>query len=179
MKKTIIALALLGLLAAVSATASDRFPDLELNGSPTPEQTAHLGVERTPFMVSDITAEYLFVEVFSMYCPICQREAPAVNALQENVRAKVGDRVRFIGIGAGNTPFEVAFYAKKYQVAFPLFHDKDFIAHKALGNVGTPAFYLVDLKNGWNVLFFHEGAMGDASVMADDVIKAMDGGGLQ
>jgi hypothetical protein len=173
MKKLILTMTILALLAS-PALALDVFPDLELTGSLTPEQAAPLGVETTPFKVSDIKADYLLVEIFSLYCPICQRDAPEVNAMRRELMAvDTGATIRFIGIGAGNTSFETNFYAKKYQVDFPLFHDADFVAHKALENVGTPAFYLVDLKSGLKLLFFHEGEMGDHKVMLDSVLKAV------
>ena len=180
MKKLILTMTILALLAAVPALAMDVFPDLELNGSLTPEQAAHLGVETAPLKVSDIKGDYLLVEVFSLYCPICQRDAPGVNDMRREIMAAdPGGTIRFIGIGAGNTPFEINFYAKKYQADFPLFHDEDFVAHKALNNVGTPAFYLVDLKSGLKLLFFHEGELGDYKVMLDSVLKAVkDNGGL-
>jgi len=179
MKKLIMTMTILALLAAVPAAALDVFPDLELDGGLTPEQAARLGIEAAPVKVSDIPGDYLFVEVFSLYCPICQRDAPAVNDMErELMDGDPGGRIRFIGIGAGNTPFEVSFYAKKYQVDFPLFHDEDFVAHKALENVGTPAFYLVDLRAGRKILFFHEGEVDDPGAMVETVRKAVrDGGG--
>ncbi|WP_264981877.1 TlpA disulfide reductase family protein [Pseudodesulfovibrio portus] len=173
MKKLILTMTILTLLA-VPALALDVFPDLELTGSLTAEQAAHLGVETAPLKVSDIKGDYLLVEVFSLYCPICQRDAPEVNALRRALAASdVGSAIRFIGIGAGNTPFEINFYAKKYEADFPLFHDEDFVAHKALENVGTPAFYLVDLKAGLKLIFFHEGEMDDHKVMLDSLLKAV------
>ena len=176
MKKLIMALLMFALLAAVPGAASDVFPDLELNGDMTPDQAALLGVDGAPLKISDIPAEFLFVEVFSMYCPICQRDAPTLNELHRAiVAADPEGRIRFIGLGAGNTPFEVKFYAKKYKLEFPLFHDEDFVGHKALNNVGTPAFYLVALKSGREIRLFHDGAIGDVPTMVETVFKALKG----
>lgn len=174
MKKIIALLAMLVFLAAVPAMALDVFPDLELNGKLTPEQAAYLGAGDAPFKVSDIKADYLFVEVFSMYCPICQRDAPTVNDVEEKIMAAAPDRrIKFIGLGAGNTPFEVDFYVKKFQVEFPLFHDENYVGHKALENVGTPAFYLVDMKDGRKVLFFQEGELKDPDAMVKTILDAV------
>lgn len=171
MKKRIMIMAVWALLAAFPALAADVFPDLELTGEPTPEQLAYLGIEAAPVAVSAIPADYLLVEVFSMYCPICQRDAPNTNELYRAVtEADAAGRIRFIGLGAGNTPFEVRFYAKKYAVPFPLFHDEDFTGHKALNNVGTPAYYLVDLANGREIKLFHVGAIGDVQAMVKAVL---------
>lgn len=162
--KRLALITILCVLLAVPARAMDTFPDVELTGKLTQEQRTYLGAGEGGFTLSGIKADYLLIEVFSMYCPICQRDAPKMNDMYDELVAKVpGDRIKVIGIGAGNTPFEVNFYAKKYEVAFPLFDDENFVAHKALGDVGTPAYYLVDMKNGRKVLYFREGELEDKS----------------
>lgn len=162
MKRIILAF-IACLLLAAPALAAITFPDLELQGEISAEERAYLGVGEGAFTVSDIDADFLLVEVLSMYCPICQREAPDVNALYERIVARdKAERIRFIGIAAGNTPFEVKFYKKKYELPFPLFEDPNYTAHKALDEVGTPAYYLVDMREGrMSVIYYHEGEMPD------------------
>jgi len=167
MVRRLISAFLLLTLLALPAMAGEAFPDLPLAGPLDDGQRAYLGLSGEEVRPSAMGARYLFVEVFSMYCPICQHDAPSVNRLYEKVQASdFGKDVRFIGIGAGNTPFEVEVYRKKYAVPFPLFDDPDFIWHKALGEVGTPAFYLVDLRDGRSVRYNHVGAIDDVDVMA-------------
>ena len=163
MKRLTLILLTLTLLCTVSARAGNVFPDVTLSGTMSDVQKTYLGVSAEGFKISDIKADYVFVEVYSMYCPICQMDAPKV----EDIYNKIGltgrsDSIKFIGIGAGNTPFEVEFYRKKFNVAFPLFEDQDYIIHKALGEVGTPSFYLVKLKDkSMDILFFQEGGIKD------------------
>ncbi|WP_316897635.1 TlpA disulfide reductase family protein [Pseudodesulfovibrio indicus] len=160
------------LLLATSAMAHDVFPDVQLEGKITQEQREYLGVPEGDFKISNINADFLFVEVFSMYCPICQRNAPSVNAMFADALAsdKAG-ALRFLGIGAGNTPFEIAFYQKKFGVEFPLFEDPDYVAHKAVGGVGTPAYYLVDMREGKrSIVLFHEGEIKDKAAFLKDLL---------
>lgn len=161
MKRYLLILAALMLLLTAPAQAGDRFPDFPLSGFVSPEQQAYLGIDGEGATPSSIKADYLLVELFSMYCPICQREAPAVNGLYEKiVSGKLGERIKVIGIGAGNTPFEIDFFRKKFAVDFPLFTDEGFTYHKALGEVGTPSFYLVDVAT-MDILWFQEGEIKD------------------
>jgi len=164
MKRLVLTLVALALLAT-TAMAGDIFPDLDLKGTLSKEDAAYLGITATPAKLSSIKAKYVFVEIYSMYCPICQRDAPKMDKIYHEVMAAGRDNIKFLGIGAGNTQFEIDFYKKKFEVPFPLFEDEDFTCHKAVGGVGTPAFYLVDLEAGRSLLFFQEGELEDEAGM--------------
>ncbi len=160
MRACLYAILALVLLTATAAAQDARpFPDLELNGTLTAGQRTYLGVEGDAFKLSDIGSKYLFIEGFSMYCTICQRDAPIVRKLYQRVtQADTKGTIRFIGLGLGNTAFETRFYQKKFKVPFPLFNDENYVIHKALGETGTPVFYIVRLDpDGPKVLYAREG----------------------
>jgi len=143
------------LVTPISANAAppqpgSPLPDFRL---PVPEHTTdkdYLGLTTTgSFTITQIKAQVVIMEIFSMYCPYCQREAPEVNRLYDMIETTpdLKGRIKVIGIGAGNTPFEVQVFKGKYSVPFPVFSDEDFTLHKAFGEVRTPFFIGVRIND--------------------------------
>ena len=120
-------------------------PDFQL---PVPADAAHrqyLGLQgKGLFKISQVKAKAVIIEIFSMYCPYCQREAPNINKLYRRIESdpQLGGKVKIIGVGAGNSPFEVNIFRKEYRIPFPLFADNNFTIHKCLGETRTPYFFV-------------------------------------
>ena len=117
---------------------------------PTTEAAAYLGIQAQTenVFLSDVNSPVLLVHLFDMYCTVCQQHAPEVNRLYRMVQnSPIKNRVRFIGIGKGNTAIEAEIYQDRYAIEFPLFPDADKSRTKLLGVDYTPNFVIVDLKN--------------------------------
>lgn len=142
-------------------------PEMILTVPEEMEYQKYLGVtgEKT-FTVPQIKAEVVIIEIFSMYCPYCQKDAPVVNELYTKIMKdkNLKDRVKLIGIGAGNSDFEVDFFRKTYNISFPLFPDGDFSIHKKLGQVRTPYFIGIKKKKEgtYRIFYSKRGAIEDA-----------------
>ncbi|HMA68008.1 MAG TPA: TlpA disulfide reductase family protein [Desulfosalsimonadaceae bacterium] len=141
--------------------ADDAFPAIALPMPQSPEHQNYLGLsgDKNSFAIQNIQTKVLIIEIFSMYCPHCQREAPEVNALYRNIRnnADLADSIKIIGIGVGNTAFEVDVFRKKYDIAFPLFADPEFTIYERLGSVRTPYFFVLTItENGPGKVIYAE-----------------------
>jgi len=161
----------------MGVVSAETVPPKEGEGLPevtlsVPEVQTHqdyLGItnNKKTFHIPEIKAEVVLIEIFSMYCPYCQKDAPVVNELYNKIAQdeKLKNKIKLIGIGAGNSPFEVDFFQKTYHVNFPLFPDGDFSIHKIFGGVRTPYFIGVKLnKDGTHSVFYSKrGAIEDAS----------------
>ncbi len=169
------ALILTALMMILSGTAFAETPQPRVGGTlpeiilDAPLDPVHLEylslAPDEPFGVLDIDAEVIVIQIFSMYCPHCQREAPDVNRLFKRITKNelLNKNVRFLGIGVGNSAFEVEVFRKKYGVEFPLLPDSDFTVHKQLGEVRTPFFIGVkkDGENGHGIFLAHLGGIKD------------------
>ncbi|WP_372683048.1 peroxiredoxin family protein [Desulfosarcina sp.] len=135
-------------LAQKTPVVGQRLVGIRLDVPETTEVRAYLGItEGGSFDPSTIAGQLLIIEFFSMYCPHCQREAPAVNRLYQAIEASeaLRGRVKMIGIGVGNSAYEVDHFRKHYQIAFPLFPDENFVVHQSVGEVRTPFFIIADI----------------------------------
>lgn len=184
MKRFLAALLVVMLSATVALAAKpkagDTLPDMEIKDSVQAADAAYLGLAQggKGFRLSHIKADALVVNVFSMYCPRCQADAPAMNKLFERLKASPqGARLKFLGIGAGNSPFEVGFFRKKSTSPIPMFQDADYALHKLLSNVGTPSFFVLrplpgGAAKGFTITFFQEGFYEDEDAFFATILDA-------
>lgn len=173
---------LLGLAAPLAAkdpipAAGENLPELVFAAPEDPGQRQYLGLGyETTFTVKDVDARILIIEIFSMYCPYCQREAGNVNALYGKIakNPKLKSAVKIMGIGAGNSDFEVDLFRKTYKIAFPLFSDGNFAMHAKLGEVRTPYFFAVLPKSGGGnrIIYSKLGTFGDPEAFLKTLLNA-------
>jgi thiol-disulfide isomerase/thioredoxin len=168
MKKILISFVLMAVFFLTASSfihAADKppqkgesLPVINLPIPKSPDEKSYLGLSGGgSFKIPQIKAKVVIIEIFSMYCPYCQKDAPGINELYTLIEndPDLKKKVKLIGIGAGNTPFEVGVYKKTYAVPFPLFPDQDFTIHKACGEVRTPYFIVVKINEDGSHLIVH------------------------
>ena len=151
-------------------------PVIKLPIPKSPGEKDYLGLKGDgTFTIPQIKAKVVIIEIFSMYCPYCQNEAPRVNELYNAIEKNpdLKGKIKIIGIGAGNTPLEVDVFRKKYQISFPLFSDVDYSIHKVCGEVRTPYFIGVKINdNGTHeVIYSKLGGLQDANQFLELILK--------
>ncbi|WP_035263445.1 peroxiredoxin family protein [Desulfonatronum lacustre] len=157
-------------------SVGDHLPAFSMTAPESSTHRSYLGLsaEASQFTLADMDAPAVLIQIFSMYCPICQREAPEVNALYAALqREGLADMIKILGLGAGNSDLEVQVFQERYDIPFPLVSDPDYVLHKTFGGVGTPYFVLVQpsgsAENGHVVRLSHLGAFDSV----EDFLKEM------
>jgi peroxiredoxin len=146
-------------------------PAIELAGPMSANEAKELGLKAgaKTFKIQDLKAPGVILVVYSMYCPYCQREAPQLNALHKLIKDRgLSGKLKLLGVGAGNSPFEVNVFRTNFAITFPLIPDKDFSVYKSLGQVGTPYYYV--LKRRGKDFIIVSGKLGQV----DSVVAFLD-----
>ena len=139
----------------------------------TPAQRRYLGLaEGTPFAFERVRGEILIVELFDMYCRVCQQSAPKLKELYRLIHDRGLDRrIKMVAIGAGNTSLEAEMYRRKFQPAFPVLPDRDKKLTRQLGSPHTPALVALRLGSGKVEPFYtHVGYLRDPDKVLEEIL---------
>jgi len=119
--------------------------DFGISGEISREDGIYLGLDKHKATICEISSSVIWIQIFSIYCPYCQKMAPEYNRLYKLISMNSFCRmnVKMIGIGAGNNDYEVNYFKKYYNVVYPLFPDPTFQVHKILKEPKTPFVFLV------------------------------------
>ncbi len=185
MRFVIISLLLLSLGKSILAASTTSLPPakggtlpvINLQVPKDPAEKMYLGLSGSGFFrIPQIKAQAVVIKIFNLYCPVCQSTAAAMTELYHQIENNPNfkNRIKLIGIGAGNSPLEVEVFKETYKVPFPIFADEDFRIHKVLGEVRTPFFVALKMeKDGSHeIVHTHLGGLTNARAFLDLMVEA-------
>ena len=124
-------------------------PPITLPVPEDPDEKEYLGLSgSSSFSIPQIKAKVVIIEIFSLYCAKCQKIAPGMDKLYYLIESDpaLRNKIKLIGIGAGNSRYEVDVFRKTFNTPFPLFPDDDFTIHRALGDIRSPYFIAIKIN---------------------------------
>ena len=157
--------------------AGDLFPRTAMPVPPDPSARAYLGLGNSPtFMLTDVKADVVLVEILNVYCASCQAQAPFYNKLFQRIESDPAakSKIKMVGYAVGNDSEEIEKFKKHYKVDFPIVPDPDFVMHRAVGEVATPFSIYVKLDPEKKSALVEKTHLG-LSTDADKIFAALTG----
>jgi thiol-disulfide isomerase/thioredoxin len=165
--------------ANVPPSRGGALPPITLAVPEDPDEKEYLGLSgNSSFSIPQIKAKVVIIEIFSLYCSKCQKIAPEMDKLYYLIESNpdLKNKIKLIGIGAGNSRYEVDVFKKTFHTPFPLFSDDDFAIHQALGDVRTPYFIVVKISQDGTREVIHSelDSFEEAQVFLNLILSASD-----
>ncbi len=130
------------------------------------------------FEIPQIRSKGVLIKIFNLYCPICQSTAAAMTEVYHQIENNPGlrDKLKLIGIGAGNNLLEIEVFKHNLNIPFPIFPDENFKIHQALGEARIPFFIAVKIEKDRSpeIVHTHLGGFTDARELSDLMIEAYE-----
>lgn len=147
-----ITIGILGLATEIRAQKNpltkegDSFPGVVLKTPADAKDRSYLQIsDKENFVIKDIKAKVILVEIMNVYCASCQNLAPVYNELFARIQSNPDTRrkIKMIGIAAGNNDQEVKIFRDHFQVPYPIIPDPKYVMHEAIGGSPTPFSIIV------------------------------------
>lgn len=126
------------------------------------------------FQLGQVPGAVVILEIFSVYCPYCQQEAPQVDALYRAItrHADLKDKVKLVGIGEGNNRYEVDRFKSRYQIPFTLLPDPEFSVGDVIKGLRTPSFVVLKRNDNGShtVIYSKVGDFGNPQHFLDSLL---------
>jgi len=130
----------------VTAGAGRSLPEGTLNTPTSGGHAAYLGLssQASTFVLEDVKADVVIVQIFDVYCRICQKAAPGANVLYERIQSsRYADKIKMLAVGTGDTQLEVDLFAERFATPFPSIPDPEKTFCMAIGYTRTPEFVVM------------------------------------
>ena len=139
-----------------------KLPQFTLDAPSSEKEQQYLGLKNPkPFSLSEIPAKLIVVEIFSVYCPHCRKQAPKLNKLYKLIQqdTKLSQEIKMIAVAAGADQSKTDKWKENFHIPFPVLADKDTEVWKKFGQPGVP--YTLVVSTCGMVLSDHAGETED------------------
>ncbi len=150
-------------------------PKITLLAPCSAQEKQYLGLNKLEtFTLSQIQSKLIVLEVFSVYCPHCRKQAPKLNKIYKLVQddSLLSNNVKMIGIASGAKQDNVDKWKAALHVPYPIFSDKEAIIWNKFGKPGIPCTMLVDGKG--KVLAIHLGVTEDEEHLFNQIKEKLE-----
>jgi hypothetical protein len=135
-------------------------PKVQLKAPEGKGERLYLGLGNTGgFILQQLPAPFLIIEILGVYCPVCHTQGPLFNRIFHQIQKDptLSKKIRMLAVAAGAIPTEVAYIKQELQIPFPVLQDPKFEFHKILGEPKTPAILIVNQER--KIVFSHVGVI--------------------
>jgi peroxiredoxin len=137
-------------------------PQITLDAPATKKHREYLSLKTSePFSLSQVPAKLIVLEIFSVYCPHCRKQAPKLNKVYNLIQhdMELSPDIKMIGIAAAGDVNKTDKWKTTLHVPFPLFADLNSVVWEKLGKPGVP--YTLLVSRSGKVLSTHSGVTED------------------
>jgi len=117
------------------------FPEIAKKVPGDKNDREYLGLpEKGNFTVKDIKADLVLVEIMSIYCGACRRQAPFYNKLYALIEStpETKGRIKIVQYSIGDIAADIKDFRKNFEIPSPIIPDTDAAMHQAIGCSDTP-----------------------------------------
>jgi peroxiredoxin len=153
-------------------SAGMKLPQFTMDAPSSEKDRQYLGLKNSkPFSLSEIPAKLIVVEIFSVYCPHCRKQAPQLNKLYKLIQqdSKLFKKIKMIAVAAGADQTKTDKWKETFHIPFPVLPDKETETWKMLGQPGVP--YTLVVSTCGAVLSDHAGATEDVEELFRHIKK--------
>ena len=163
--------------AAATPVKGGKLPAIRLPIPTDSDERIYLGLSEGGFFeIPQIKAKGVLIKIFNVYCPVCQGSAVAMAKLYRQIENNpdLKNKIKLMGIAAGNTLTEIEVFKQTQNIPFPIFPDEDLTIHNLLGEVRIPSFIAIRIeKDGSHeIVHTHLGGLTDTTLLLDSMVEA-------
>ena len=137
-------------------------PQFKLDTPRAEKDRQYLGLKKSKtFSLSEIPAKLIVLEIFSVYCSHCKKQAGKLNMLYNLIHhnPEFSKDIKMISISTGADRGKTANWKKALEVPFTVIADPYTEIHQKLGKPGVPLTLVV--RNSGRVVSTHTGVTED------------------